>query len=301
MSKRSVLLLATNKQDYLQFALNCAQSIQLHNPGLPVYIATNIAPAATYPSVQFIPVPAEIAKLFIETKLYLDTFLQTEETLFIDSDCLVYADLSPLFDECKNSDVTVIGRAIPVEDYWSPNPEFARKEFSIDQSIIFNGGFYFIKKTDLTKRIFARAREISERYDEYGFHRIKNKWKNEENLLGIAMNANKQLPIKDDGTFMADFTTDRRPRTLNVLTGARVIRNPGAGNVSRSWYPATYSPVIIHFGGSNLKTYPYLSQSMLLKLARTGVPVTVAGVIVSLFIHFPYKTYHRIKRILGAK
>ena len=301
MSSRSVLLLATNKQDYLQFALNCAQSILLHNPGLPIFIATNIAPAKTYPGLQFLKVSEEIAKLFIEAKLYLDTFLQTEETLFIDSDCLCYADLTPLYDACKGLDVTVIGREIPVEEYWNPNPEFAKREFSIDKSILFTGAFYFIKKTELTERIFNKAREISARYDEYGFHRIKNKWKNEENLLGIAMNANKQQPIKDDGTYIADFSTDRRPRVLNVLTGERMLRNPGPDNEYRGWYPKSYSPTLLHFGGSNLKTYPYASQSMLLKLTKLGLPVSIATRIVAAIFHLPYKTYHWLRKVIVHK
>lgn len=298
MSKRSVLLLATNRQEYLQFALNCAASVNLHNPGLPVFIATNIAPTQSYPGVQFLNVSEELSKLFIEAKIYLDRFLQTEETLFIDSDCLCYGSLTPLFEACGGKDVTVIGRLIPLEDYWSPNPEFARKEFSIDKSIIFNGGFYFLRKTELTERIFNRAREISVRYDEYGFNRIKNKWKNEEDLLSIAMIANKQEPIKDDGAFMADFSTDRQPLELNVLTGARILRNPAPGNKYRDWYPKTYSPILLHFGGSNLKTYPYVSQSLLLRLAKARVPKSIAAFIVACLLHIPYKTYHKLRRIL---
>jgi hypothetical protein len=295
MADRSVILLATNKPEYLKFAINCAESIKIHNPGLPIFIATNIKPDKDIAGVKFLSVSDELAKLYIEAKLYLDSFLQTEETLFIDSDCLCYDNLNPIFEACQGMDVAVIGRLIPLENYWgtgAKGAEYARKEFSIDMSIHFNGGFYYIKKTELTKRIFDKARKISVKYDEYGFHRIKNKWKNEEELLSIGMTSNHQHPVSDDGKFMSDLTTDLRPRVLNVLKGKRVLRNG-----SRNWYPSVYSPVIVHFGGSNIKSYPYISQSLLLKLFLSGLPVSVSSFIVFITIHIPYKTYHWVKKL----
>jgi hypothetical protein len=305
MASRSVLLLATNKRQYLKFAINCAESVKRHNPELPIFIATNIQPDKQVEGVRFLPVSGDIAKLYIEAKLYLDTFLQTEETLFIDSDCLCYGNLDPIFDACQGMDVTVIGRLIPLEKYWGTGDkgaEFARKEFSIDNAILFNGGFYYIKKTSLTKRIFDKARDISLRYDEYGFHRIKNRWKNEEDLLSIGMISNKQVPLKDTGEFMSDLSTDQKPKKLNVLTGERLLRNPSDKFApARSEYPSLYSPLLLHFGGSNIRSYPYVSQRLLLKLFLSGIPVRLASLVVFMTIHIPFKTYHWLGRALGRK
>jgi len=118
MTNRSVLLLATNKKEYFKFALNCAESIKLHNPGLQIFIATNIKTDKDFSDIKLLTISEEIAKLCIETKLYLDNFLQTEETLFIDSDCLCFGNLDPIFKACQGMDVTVIGRTTPLEKYW---------------------------------------------------------------------------------------------------------------------------------------------------------------------------------------
>jgi hypothetical protein len=300
---RSVLLLATNKQEYLQFALNCADSVRLHNPDLPVFIATNVK--ADNPKLQtgikFIEVPEEIAQLYIEAKLHIDKFLQTEETLFIDSDCLCYGGLTPVFEACNGMDVTVVGRVIPLEQQWGTSgAAFARKEFGINESILFNGGFYYIKKNAVATRIYDQARAISVKYDEYGFNRIKNKWKNEEDLLAITMIANKQRPIADDGQFMTDLFTELRPKVLNVLKGERLLQNPAYPSPRhRSWYPSYYSPVILHFGGSNIRSYPYIAQSLLLKLRRNGVPAILSSIITFIFIHIPYKSYHWLRSLTG--
>jgi hypothetical protein len=299
MATRSVLLLATNKQKYLDFALNCAKSINIHNPGMPVYIATNIAAQQGYPGVQFVPVSDDQARLNIGTKVYLDQFIQTDETLFIDSDCLCYGNLNPVFDACQGHDVTVVGRLISRMEEWGPkSAAHGMENFGTDKFIIYNGGFYYIKKSITTTKIFNKARELFGNYDKYAFGRIQNGWENEEQVFAIAMVLHNQTPLKDDGKLMTDLYTDRRPRKLNVLTGARVLRNKGPHlTEARDRYPATFSPVILHFGGNNIGSYPYIAQSLLLKLHNWGLPVFLSSFITFVCMDIPFKTYHFIRRI----
>jgi hypothetical protein len=222
MQERSVILLATNKQRYLNFAFNCARSIMLHNPGLPIFIATNIAPSEEYPGIKFVAVTDEQAKLNIAAKVYLDQLVQTDETLFIDSDCLCYGNLNELFGRCNGHNVTTIGRIFSTLDEWGPQGHASfLKFFGTEMHIIFNGGLYYIKKSVTTTRIFDKARELLNNYDDYGFHRIQNGWVNEEHLFGVAMVLNNETPIPDDAHFMTDLYTDWRPKKLNVLTVAK--------------------------------------------------------------------------------
>jgi len=302
ITDRSVLLLATNKQEYLQFALNCADSVRLHNPDLPIFIATNIKidSHTSRNDIKFLNVSEEIAELYLEAKLHLNDFLQTEETLFIDSDCLCYGDLTPIFEVCGDEDVTVIGKAIPIEGFWTGDGvRLARETLGIGYSMLFNGGFYYIKRSELTDQIFSAAREISGNYDAYGFHRIQNNWKNDEISFQIALAKYHQRPIEDDGRYMTDLFTDPRP-VLNVLKGKRRLRNiTRTSDRNRPKYPPVYSPVILHFGGNNIRSYPYIAQSRLLKLHRNGVPAGLASIIVNIFMHIPYKTYHWLRSLTG--
>lgn len=301
MTHRSVILLATNKEEYLNFALNCAESVRLHNPDLPIFIVTNLKTDRIIADMKFITISDELAKLNIGAKVYLDHFIQTEETLFIDSDCLCYDNLNPVFEACNGHNFTTIGRLISWEDEWgSESAESARNLFGVDKYILGNGGFYYIKKAVITTQIFDHARELLNKYDEYGFGRIKNGWVNEEGPFAIAMVKYNEVPITDDARLMTDFCTDRRPKILNILTGKRLLRNPAYPlTAQRSWYPASFSPVILHFGGNNIKHYPYISQSSLLKLYKAGFPVAIANFIVSIFIHLPFKSYHQLRRLIG--
>jgi hypothetical protein len=296
VEKYSVITFATNKLSYIQFAMNCAQSILLWND-INIYIVSNLAfpiPRHLSSRVFVIPAKAEHVALGIGMKMYIDEYLQTENTLFIDSDCLCFGNLNAVFKASEGMDVTVAGNIVPAESWCgTEQAKTIKKYFGLDNLIRFNGGLYYIKKSEGTDSIFKKAQEIASKYDYYGFSRINNKWINEEGPLSIAMMLNGQYPISDDGNFMTDLYTDRRPRKMNVLTGTLLMRNPPYPSPDhRPWYPDTYSPLILHFGGNNINSYPYKSQRLLLKFYHMGIPTPLATALVNILIHLPYRSFH---------
>ena len=267
---------------------------------LPVYIVSNLdlpIPAKLQGKVFILPAKPEHAALGIGIKLYTDEYLQTEHTLFIDSDCLCYESLDKVFEACEGMDVSAAGRLVPANDWCSDElAKTIKANGGLDELIRFNGGLYYYRRSETTKSIFSKAREIAAKYDEYGFSRIKDKWMNEEVPLSISMSLHRQRPMADDGSYMTDLFTDYRPKTLNVLTGKRLLQNPATPSKQhRSWYPASYSPVILHFGGSNLSSYPYLSQTWLLRFNDMGLPAWLSSLLVSLFVDLPFRFYYRLK------
>ncbi|GAA4084385.1 hypothetical protein [Mucilaginibacter panaciglaebae] len=298
----SVITFATNKLTYAWFALNCAQSVVIHND-IKVFVVSNLdfaIPAGFKNNIFIIPVKPEHIPLGIEIKLHVDEYIQTQHTLFIDSDCICFGHLNDIFDAAKGQDVTVAGNIVPAENWCgAKQAKTINEQFNLDKLIRYNGGLYYIKRSAISTAIYQKAREIGQQYDSLGFHRINNKGINEEGPMSIAMMLNNQQPIADNGRTMTDMHTDQRPRIINVLTGERLMRNPEYPSPNhRSWYPAQYSPLILHFGGANLKAYPYRSQSLLLKLSTIGAPVWLATALVDTFIHGPYKTYHWLRGLL---
>jgi hypothetical protein len=300
--KYSVITFATNQLNYASFALNCARSVLLHND-LPVYIVSNLdfpIPERLQDRVFIIPAKPEQAALGIGIKLYTDQYLQTEHTLFIDSDCLCYGDLGEIFNACEGMGVSVVGNIVPTENWCGDKQaRIIKDNWGISNIIRYNGGLYYFKKSRATENIFDKAREIAEKYDDYGFERLKKNWMNEEGPLSIAMMLNNQRPIEDTGRFMTDLFTDHRPRKLNVLSGSRILRNPARPHPKhRPWYTESFSPILLHFGGSNLHSYPYRSQSLLLKLHYAGIPSPIATAFITIFIHWPYKIFHWLTGLL---
>lgn len=300
----SVITFATNKLSYVQFALNCAQSILIHND-IPIFIVSNLdfsIPAKFKDKIFIIPAKPEHLPLGIGMKLHIDEYLQTEHSLFIDSDCICYGNLNEIFKAAEGMDVSVAGNIVSTENWCGPEQANTIKQnFGIDKIIRFNGGLYYIKKSALSTAIFDKAREIGEKYDSYGFQRINNKWINEEGPVSISMMLHKQVPIPDNGHIITDLFTDHRPAKINVLTGARLLRNRSRSHEKhRPWYPDKYAPLLIHFGGNNINSYPYKSQNSLLKLKSNFVPAPIAGMLVNVFIHAPYKTYHFLHKYLKS-
>lgn len=297
----SVITFATNKLSYVKLALNCAQSILIHND-IEIFIVSNLnftVPEYLRKNVSVVNAKIEHAELGIGMKLYIDEYLQTKHSLFIDSDCLCYDSLEPIFKACEGMDVTVVGTTVNAEEWCGPaNAAAVKQEFGITKLPRFNGGLYYLKKSEQTKSIYRLAQSLIPQYDVLGFDRLRNGWFNEEILIAIAMTLSDQLPIKDNGRFMTDLYTDHHPSLLNVLRGVRQLKNPKSGELyHRPWYPAgTYSPILLHFGGQRLHSFPYITQYALLKLKSLNIGNTVSSLTSKLFLQLPYRLYMKLKK-----
>lgn len=303
MSNRSIITFATNKRAYFKFAINCARSVLLHNK-ISIYIVTNLDVNIPYDlkdNVFIIPVEPEHAKLGIGIKLYLDRYLQTEKTLFIDSDCLCFGSLNPIFEAVGSQSVSVVGTVVDAADFCGAlQAKVIYDTFNLSELIRFNGGLYHLQKNETCFSIFNYARNIIPNYDKLGFQRINKATLNEEGLLSIAMMHYEQKPLIDDGNFMTDLFTDHHPFRLNILNGNSKLNNPNKNSKKhRPWYPiGNYAPIILHFGGRALKKHPYVGQILLLKLHYIKVPNLLAKVISTIIIEAPYYTYYKLCGLL---
>jgi hypothetical protein len=291
----SVITFATNKPKYLDFAFNCARSVLLFND-IDIFIVTNIetpVPPDLKEKVFLIKPTPEHAAMGICIKLFTIDYVQTPHTLFIDADCLCYGDLSPVFEAAKPMSVTVAGNIVPAANWVGDTFAKEMKEhWGIDELIRFNGGMYYINNNDTAKKIYTTAQQVENKH-HYGYDAVNKKWVNEEAQMSMAMMLHQQQPLRDDGCFITDMFTDRRPKKLNVLSGHRELKNPALpSQMHRPWYPEKYSPLILHFGGSNINSYPYNSQAILLNLYGKKFPGWLALLLVDTFINTPYTSWH---------
>jgi len=299
----SIVTFATNKHAYFNFALNCARSVLLHNK-IPIYIITNLnvkIPADLVENVFILKAKPEHAALGIGIKLYTDQYLQTDESLFIDADCLCFGNLFPIFEAAGRESVSVVGTIVDSHEFCGDQQAKTIEEnFNLSKLIRFNGGLYYLKKDEVCKKIFELARSIIPNYDKFGFQRINKNTLNEEGLLSIAMMTYRQKPMMDKGIYMTDLSTDHHPFGLNILTGKRKLNNPKKGATKhRPWYPiGNYSPLVLHFGGQSLRTHPYNGQSLLLQLKSKKIPNILSSLISFLIIEIPYFTYYKLCGLL---
>lgn len=300
----SVITFATSKSSYVKFALNCARSVLRCND-IKFYIVSDFAfkvPVEIEKKVSIIAAHPTHLDQGTGIKLYIDQYLQTKYTLFIDADCLCYGSLQSAFTVFKGKNVSVAGNMVKTADWCGEEQaKTIYKTFGITRLARFNGGIYYIFKSDRSAKIFEKVREIALDYDYLGFQRIHDNWINEEILISIAMALYKEPPVADNSILMTDLFTDQHTSKLNVLTGYREINNPVAASARhRRWYPkGKLKPLIIHFGSGNLYRYPYISQHFLLKLKSKNIHPRIASILTTLFIHIPYKSKYWVSAKLG--
>ncbi len=274
-NQRHILTIATGKEIYIKLAVNLARSFKWWHPNTDIqfHLVTDQeervpAEVRKYINIKKIT-PGELGQGF-SSKLHLDQLAPEGQTLFIDSDCLIFGDLSHLFEAFKGYPVSVIGGYI-AEGEWFGDVAKICRDFNIHHLPKFNGGIYYIEKGPIATQLYEKARELEKKYDEIGFIRLRNR-PNDEVLMALAMQLYNQVPIPDDGTIMSDPQACRGIYTLDIIKGKTLMTNPPYPSANhQSWYPfEKVSPLIVHFLGSYTQDFPYQLEVYRLKNALSG-------------------------------
>ncbi len=110
-------------------------------------------------------------------KLKLFRELPFDETIFVDADCLAYGDLNDWFAFFADAgDFAAFGYSI--DDLTSADGWFdpaGMREFSPQITFIpnFNGGVYYLRKTEKCAKVFEIANYCAPRYADYSFRKFK--------------------------------------------------------------------------------------------------------------------------------
>ncbi|MDB4919640.1 hypothetical protein [Mucilaginibacter sp.] len=267
--QRSVLTIATGKPLYINFAVNLARSFYLwHTDGAMTFnIVTDhpeLLPADITSKAKILAIkPGELGKGF-SSKLFLDKVAPEGQTLFIDSDCLIFGDLSVVFDRLKGMPVAVVGNYISSGEWFGDIKTICRN-FNVPHLPKFNGGLYYLENGDAATRVYERARNIEKQYDQIGFVRLRNR-PNDEVIMALAMQLENMKPLIDDGSIMSDPQACPGKYKLDVINGRTLLVNPPLPHpLHQSWYPfERVTPLIVHFLGQYTLHYPYRREAYLL-------------------------------------
>ena len=160
-----ILTLAT-PNDY-QKAIGLALSVRVSNPGVPIAVACS---ARVRPFVEpyFDHVVEEAAGLrgFVH-KVYLDRYSPFEETMFFDSDVLVFKSVMPYVEAWRRHPYTATGRyeSDGKSAFGMDRAEMLRQLGKPTLVVIDGAGHAFFRKPACTG-IFDAAREVTARHKE---------------------------------------------------------------------------------------------------------------------------------------
>jgi hypothetical protein len=134
-------------------------------------------------------------------KLEMYEYLPCDINIFIEADCLCFRDINRLVDIFQNADdFCCYGRVLPLDDktgwfeYKNLNEDLQKQ---IEYVVGLHGGIYYMRKTELCKKILDDAKAFSLNYGDYKF---KGKFTNpgDEPLIALSMAVNNCKPIPHD-------------------------------------------------------------------------------------------------------
>jgi hypothetical protein len=288
-SSSSVLTIAIGPAYYKRLAINLAASIRLWHSAeeLSIYIVTDsIIEANPLLHINFIHIEKGTLGSGFQPKLFLDKLVQTEHTLFIDADCLVYSRLESIFKATSSFPVGVIGFPVSQGEWFGDIAHYCN-HLGVTHIPKFNGGIYSILKSQCSA-IYEKARLIEHSYDEWGLVRLRN-CPNDELLLAGALASFDVGCVPDDGNILGDFQACPGPFVLDIYKGKRMLTNPPEANPNHcSWYPVTHiSPIIVHFLSTHSNSYYYRAEALKVRFSSSIFPRPLITLYSILFIFFP--------------
>jgi hypothetical protein len=252
-----VLTLAT-PNDYLK-AIGLALSLRVSNPGLPVAVACS---AAVMPLLApyFDHVIEELPGLrgFVH-KVHLDTYSPFSETLFFDSDVLVFKTVRPYLARWGQRPYTACGTYM--QDGVSAfglDRAMVLQRIHKAKMVVIDGAGHAYFQADTGRFVFDRAREVTANYSALAGP-IKYA---DEDVMNIVM-TQLDLPPAPYEDFFSRFLS-ARPGTLD-MDASRAVCTFVAANTGQP-----FSPCMMHFA-NNEGALEYTRQLLRL-FAKFDVP-----------------------------
>ena len=162
-STRGFVTLATGDEKYYRYARNLLYSYRLHNVSLPFAILCDRENEYTREFDKVVVLKDTTATYSDKFRVLVDS--PYDETVFIESDCLVYHNLEEMFRLLSSGDdFTAFGVNDDDIKVWFSKPEQLKEKYGgLFSSIpVFNPGYFFVRKSELTQKIYRDTKEVSD-------------------------------------------------------------------------------------------------------------------------------------------
>lgn len=260
MPTKGFITVATGDKHYYKIALNLLKTYRLAcDEPLPFAIFCDEENEYTK-EFDDVRIYENATRSYLD-KLEMFSMLPYDINIFIDADCLVFKNINRLFDMLSDADdFCCFGRVLPLDDktgwfeYDNLNDELKGK---IDYVVGLHGGIYYMRKTELCKKVLDDAKAFSENYADYKF-KGKFSTPGDEPVVALSMAVNKCKPIPHDLSALICWWEYENNFKLDISSGAAFCKK------------LETDTDIIHWGTRFTKTLPYLKQVSLAELEISG-------------------------------
>jgi len=208
---KGFITVATGKDRYYILAHNLLLSYRYHNKSqVPFAILCDRENewTADFDQVVIIDNPTRT----LSDKIRILDLAPFDETIFLDSDCLVYRNLEPMWDIfSEGPDVGVLGYTYPLESDkgWWDKKDLGALQGKVDYKMTCQGGVYYIRKNGKVFPAFMETcRYIQQHYTEYKF-RIFPYLPEDETIFSLASCVHHYLPVRNWADIFAYYPVVR--------------------------------------------------------------------------------------------
>jgi hypothetical protein len=251
------MTIAMGHEKYIEQARILSLSLRRNMPEIPLAIVTDCQNLAASADI-IIPAASEIP-VGVMQKVFLDEYTPFNETLFIDSDCVVTRPFLKELEQIRKFEFTpAMEKFTPAngQDEYIDSLPATLKLIGGDKFPKFNGGIYFFKDGELSSLVFRTAREIHRNYRRYGIRAFDKSGPGEETVFALALSKLGLFDLyHDEGNLM---------RTPTGLKG-KIFIDPLGGGCTFERYDGVVCPAICHFAGPYLLSVEYRLAAYSLK------------------------------------
>lgn len=293
---RGVLVLAYGHSRYRRQAHSLGLSLQRHSPNMHRTLVTdNVRCAAAQAFHAVVPVNS-VQSNDCRLKLSLDTFAPYANTLYLDADALAVRPIESIFDLFDTSDVGVVGRDIPSsqEEPWYGDVSAMCRVTGTEWLPKCNSGLVLLRATEVTRRAFARARELVDQYSDLGLHAFRG---------GVADEPLLAMTLAEQGIHAQDLTAIASATPIGINGPLRV--NALSGSCTFTKQGIAVRPALIHFAADYSSDYRlagshYRRERLALHLSqRLGLSDRVARTAAALRYGLQCATFNTWTRLAG--
>lgn len=248
LESKGFITIATGKEEYYEIAYNLLKSYKANTASpLPFAILCDRENEYTRHFDDVIILQSPFFSYL--DKINLLNHIPYQETIFIESDCLIYDDVNLLFDLFKNAtDFSIIGKENPLDGNrgWFKITEAGKYAENISFIPSFHSGFFFMRNTsDVCRTMYDICMDIFNHYENYNIG--GNRKTLDDKLLAVSMASTSCRTVKDQGHKICIYCKNRL--RINMYKKILLCKSPQSGLWEQSY--------ICHFGSSRTKSAIY--------------------------------------------
>jgi len=169
--KRLVLTVGRGKPKYAEMALGLGRSLSLIGDDVPRAVVTDLEGYNWSKIFDQVIKPAG-------PRSALDKILGLELTdadaiLAIDSDCLAFRRLEPIFEYCKGKKFVIVGHHQREGKWHGADVAQVCRELGVEQIPSFNGGLIYYERCPETLALIEEMKDVERNFDKTPFERFR--------------------------------------------------------------------------------------------------------------------------------